>query len=394
MNEDLGGTYVNGEGNRDLAARRHEVVTHARRRIEGAVEHEPVDVLVLVSPENVQYAANVIIGTQRTIRDRLAIVVWPRDVEPTLIVCNIEESFCRQESWIRDIRSYAEHVQSPIAVLVDVLRERHRGSGRLAVEKGYLSTRYWEELVALLPHAHFSACEAILDRARMVKCAAELTILADASRATERALLATYLCVRPGDTERTLAQKLTANLLATGAESVPFLHMPAGANTGFAHPPSTDYPVMAGDLIKADYGGVFGGYLSDRARTMVVGRSSDEQRSMYERLVLTHTATIDKVRAGVRASDLYREARELYRKHGIPFDPPHAGHSIGIAVHEVPMLNATFDTELVPGMVVAIETRIRKPGEFGMHIEDLVEVTAVAPRLHSDAYPYDRLLVV
>ncbi len=367
---------------------------HARQRINTSLADSPFDVVVAVSPENTRYSAGVWIATQQTLRDRLALVVWPKSGQPTLIVCNIEADYCRSESWIPDIRAYAEHLQSPIDVLAQVLKEKGLDRVRVGMETGYLSARYWSELVQALPRASFGPAEPVFDQARMIKGAEEIKRLADASLATEQALLSTYLCVRPGETERSLARRLTSNLLLVGADSVPFLHIPAGPNTGFPHPPATDYQVKEGDLVKTDFGGSFDGYVSDRARTMVVGKPTPDQESMYQRLVEVHAETIRAVKPGVAASEIHRIARAGYQRLKIPLDPPHAGHSLGLSVHEPPMLSPAFSMELAPGMVLAIETRVRIPGKYGMHIEDLVEITEDGHRVHTHNFPYESLLSV
>ncbi|MCL5951145.1 MAG: Xaa-Pro peptidase family protein [Chloroflexi bacterium] len=368
--------------------------TYARQRIEVALEGSPFEAIVAISPENTRYASGVWVATQQTLRDRLALVVWPKSGQPTLIVCNIEEGYCRSQSWISDIRAYAEHLQSPIALLAQVLREKRLDRSRIGMETGYLSARFWNELIQMLPNAVFEPAEPIFDQARMIKSPEEIRRLAEGSLVTEQALLATYLCTRPGETERSLAQRLTANLLLMGADSVPFLHIPAGPNTGFPHPPATDYQVKEGDLVKTDFGGSFDGYVSDRARTMVVGKPSPEQVSLYACLVEIHNETLQAANPGVPASEIFRVARAGYRRLKVPFDPPHAGHGLGLSVHEPPMLSPAFLTELVPGMVLAIETRVRIPGEYGMHIEDLVEITADGHRVHTRNFPYESLLAV
>ena len=58
--------------------------------LERAIEESPYDAVIAVSPENVRYASDVHIATQRSIRDRLAFVVWPKGGAPVLLVCVIE----------------------------------------------------------------------------------------------------------------------------------------------------------------------------------------------------------------------------------------------------------------------------------------------------------------
>jgi Xaa-Pro dipeptidase len=368
--------------------------THARDRIAAASAQSGIDALVAVSPENVRYGAGVEIATQRIIRDRLALMFLPMTGAPSLLVCNIEESYCRETSWVSDIRTYLEHTTSPIALLAQVVKEAGLQRGRIGIELTYLSAAYWDELKAALPNVRFVASEPTFASARMIKGAAEIALLARASRSTEQALLATYLCVRKGDTERLLAARLTSNLLSSGADSVAFIYMPAGTNTSYAHPPSTGYAVDDGDPIKADIGGWFSGYLSDRARTIVVGKPASWQVDMHGRLAEAHQTTIDRVRPGIRASELFAFSWSEYTRLKIPFDPPHAGHGIGLAVHEKPMLAATDDTVLEAGMMLAIETRVRAPGKYGLHLEDLVEVRTAGPVVHTESYPFDKLIAV
>lgn len=367
---------------------------HARDRVTASLKESGLDAIVAVSPENVHYAAGVEIATQRMIRDRLALTLWPAGGAPSLLVCDIEESYCRGTSWISDIRTYREHSISPIALLAQAIKGAGLERGRIGVEVTYLSATYWDELKGALPNAAFVASEPVFATARMVKGPDEIDLLARGARATEQALLATYLCVRKGDTERALAARLTGNLLAAGADAVAFLFMPAGVNTCFAHPASTDKAIEDGDLIKTDFGGWFSGYLSDRARTMVVGAPKPWQLDMHGRLTEAHRNAIDRLCPGTRASDVYAFSRSEYVRLKIPFDPPHAGHGIGLAVHEKPMLAATDDTVLEAGMMLAIETRVRVAGSYGMHLEDLVEVRAEGPVVHTEAYPFDRLVTV
>lgn len=367
---------------------------HARDRIVAALARSGLDAIVAVSPENVRYSAGVDIATQRMIRDRLALTFWPAAGAPALLVCTIEESYCRTTSWIDDIRTYLEHSVSPVALLAQAIRDAGLARGRVGIESTYLSAVHWDELKVAVPDVTFVPAEPVFAEARMVKGPDEIALLARAALATEQALLATYLCVREGDTERALAARLTGNLLAAGADSPAFLFMPAGANTCFAHPPSTEYAVAAGDLIKADIGGWFSGYLSDRARTMVVGRPAPWQSDLHERLVEAHRNAIERMRPGIRACDLFAFSRSEYVRLKIPFDPPHAGHGIGLAVHEKPMLAATDDTVLEAGMMIAIETRVREAGRYGMHLEDLVEIRASGPVLHTEAYPFERLVAI
>lgn len=363
-------------------------------RLESLLEWSDLDAIVAVSPESVPYLAGVFIDTQRSIRDRLALVVWPRVGSPTLVVCNIEEPQAIDESWIEDVRAYVEFEHSPIEMLAQVLKEKGLDRGRIGIELGYLSARFFANLNELLPNAGFVSCERILSETRMVKTQAEIELLAQSARATEKALMATFASIHPGDSEKTMAERLACNLLNGGAGEIKFLYINAGPNTGYPHCKATDYRAQLGDVVKSDVGGYFDGYLSDVARTAFVGRPSDKQRSIYERLIQVHQQTIAAAVPGNTAAQVFFTAKEAYASVGLHFPLPHAGHSVGISVHEWPMLSPAHEVELLPDMLLYIESRVRWPGEVGYHVEDLIHVAKGGPHLLTTTFPSDEQFVI
>ena len=52
------------------------------------------------------------------------------------------------------------------------------------------------------------------------------------------------------------------------------------------------------------------------------------------------------------------------------------GHGLGVDVHELPYLNATYDKPLEVGNVVTVEPGIYIAGKFGMRLEDFGVVTS------------------
>ena len=89
-----------------------------------AIEKSAFDAVIAVSPENVRYIGDANISTQRSIRDRLALIIWAKGKEPIFVLCQVEEGYVRQESWITDIRGYKEFVTPPMQVVADILRQK------------------------------------------------------------------------------------------------------------------------------------------------------------------------------------------------------------------------------------------------------------------------------
>ncbi len=352
------------------------------------------DLVVAVSPENVRYLGDVFISTQVDIRDRLALIVWDGERDPVFILCQVEEGFARQESWISDIRTYKEFVTSPIDLLAGVIGELGAGGGHVGIELDYLPASGFARLERLLPNARFAAAEPVFSRARMLKTPRERDLLADAFRGTERALLETFQAARPGDTERDMCFRLSDLILRYGAESVAFSHINAGPNTGFPHMDPSDYRLRAGDILKADAGGRYRRYFSNVGRTAKLGPLDDEDRSWWSRLREIHHSLVDMVRPGVSGREIFERASVLHREHDIPFPYAHNGHGIGLIVHESPLISPHDPTVLEAGMMVTVETRVRWVGKCGYHMEDLIEVTEAGPVVRSDCFDNEKILVV
>ena len=359
-----------------------------------ALEASAFDAVVAVSPENVRYIGDVHIATQATIRDRLALIVWAKGREPIFILCAVEEGYVRQESWIQDIRAYKEFVTQPMAVLADVLRDLNLTQGLLGLETEYLATRYYQALMAELPSLRLQPCEPLFERVRMFKTAREIDVLRHAFRSTEQALHAVYSTVQVGETEKSMANRLADAIMQSGADAVAFNHINAGPNTGFPHMAPSEYQVQPGDIVKADCGGFYHEYYSNVGRTAKLGKPSVEEESYWRRLRDIHHRIIDMARPGNTGRQLFEEATRLHAQADIPFPYAHNGHSLGLQVHEHPLISPHEELAYEPGMVTTVETRVRWVGQKGLHMEDLVLVTDGAPVLLSDAFDNEDIFVI
>ena len=363
-------------------------------RLEQAIRSSEFDVVVAATPENVLYTSDVFVSTQVDIRDRLALVAWDGARAPTFIVCEVEEGYVREESWIDDISTFKEFVTSPVEILADVLAEMGAAEGLIGVEMDYLAAGYLEHLRERLPGARFAACESLFSDVRMYKTPRERALLADAFRGTERALKEAFEATRPGESERDMCFRLADGILRSGAEAVAFTHINAGPNTGFPHKDPSDYRVARGDILKADAGGRYRRYYSNVGRTAKLGPVNDEDRSWWGRLREIHHQIIDMVRPGNTGRALFERAAVLHDQHGIPFPYAHNGHGLGLLVHEHPLISPHDARAFQPGMMTTVETRVRWVGKCGYHMEDLVEVTEGGPVVRSNYFDNEDILVV
>jgi Xaa-Pro aminopeptidase len=357
-------------------------------------ERTGLDAFAVASHTNVLYLCGANIVTQKLMPDRLAIVLWPRNTDPTLIVCTIEESLARRDSWIKDIRGYIEFKTSPIKLLAEVLDEKGLGNAKIGIEKKYINAHYYDELRGYQKEAELIPCDKELQRLRMLKTKAEIDILRNASTSTDKAIRYGYEYARSGMTERNVADLVRQKLFESGAEDLSHFFLGAGSNSFDPHNLPGSYRLSRGDIIRMDVGGNFTGYRSDLARTAVVGKPDSKQLDNYKCVRAAKQLAINAIKPGVRAKDLYAIYKRTFEKWDLPIFLPHVGHSIGIEFHEHPILNPFNDEELKSSMMLEVEIVHFGDNRDMYHDEDLVLVTETGHEVVSSTANWEELFVI
>jgi Xaa-Pro aminopeptidase len=156
-------------------------------------------------------------------------------------------------------------------------------------------------------------------------------------------------------------------------------------------------PLRANELIIVD---VFPrvsatGFHGDMTRTFLRGRASDAQRAIVGAVRAAQRKALGAIRAGVNGREVHRLVSESFLRRGFETRSTArgsvgffhgTGHGLGLEVHEPPRMG-TVDCTLKKGTVVTVEPGLYYPGVGACRIEDVVQVTAGAPRMLS-RYPY------
>lgn len=137
-------------------------------------------------------------------------------------------------------------------------------------------------------------------------------------------------------------------------------------------PHSTPRQHILDTPVLVDYGCKFEGYCSDTTRTFVY---TEKQEEISNIVLEAHDKAIGAVKAGVKACEVDKVARDIIVEYGYGDNFIHStGHSLGLDIHENPSLSLRDQTVLENNMVVTIEPGIYLEGEFGIRIEDMVLV--------------------
>ncbi|MDR7419613.1 MAG: Xaa-Pro peptidase family protein [Armatimonadota bacterium] len=363
-------------------------------RLQAALASHDLGAIVAVSPENTLYLSGANILTQRLLPERLALVLWPRDGAPAFIICVIEERLTRQDSRIPDIRTYHEFRESPIETLASVVREKGLERGRIGIEMKYLTAHYYEQAKRLMPNAVLVAADEVFDELRVLKSPEEIERLGVIAQITDKAMRAAFEAAKPGDSERDVAGRMREQHFALGAEDLrgPVL-LGAGPNAQFIHGLPTTYRLASGDICRCDVGGMKGGYYSDLARTVGVGTPDPEQRDIYRRLWEVHETVLGQVRAGIEARALFGVYEQTAKRLNVHVERVHIGHSLGLGIHENPMITPANTTVLQPNMVLCLEYSHFRGHEM-YHVEDTVAVQPGGCRILSRSVDWSDFFVI
>ena len=263
----------------------------------------------------------------------------------------------------------------------------------------------------------------LLDDMRLIKDAHELGVMRRASRIAAAAHRRAMHAARPGRMEYEIEAELLHEFRRNGAQFPAYSPIvAAGAHSCVLHYVANDARMNDGDLLLIDAGCELDGYASDITRTFPVnGRFSGSQRAVYDLVLASQRAAIDKVRAGQGWNEPHDAAvrvlaqgmldlkllngsldevleKETYKR----FYMHRTGHWLGLDVHDAGEYKRSGNWRtLAPGMALTVEPglSIRTAADvpeplrnIGVRIEDDVLVTesgcevitAEAPKLPED----------
>lgn len=183
--------------------------------------------------------------------------------------------------------------------------------------------------------------------------------------------------IQEGHTEIEVAEYIRKRFIELGGEKEAFDTIVAfGSNAAEPHHVPTKRALKKNELVLVDMGVVVKGMCSDFTRTFFFGDEIAESvLRVYNIVKNAQEVGISKVMAGISGMfvdamvrlEIKRYLLEEYFVHG-------TGHGVGKEIHQYPRIGKDSMDELQANMVVTIEPGIYFEGEYGIRIEDMVEV--------------------
>jgi Xaa-Pro aminopeptidase len=268
--------------------------------------------------------------------------------------------------------------KSPLVAAAGWLAAERRSSTPVGIEPESITAGMRDRLTSVLKgRARLRSAPPLVERARMVKDAAEILRI---RRAVELGASLFHIArkkIRPGVTEVEVAAAMEYEARCAGAEGMSFpTILASGKRSAIVHGRASGARIPGRGFVVCDFGVILAGYCSDRTRTVHVGRPSGEARRLYDAVLEAQQAAIAAVRPGATAAEVDGAARRVLRKRKlIGYFTHSTGHGLGLEIHEAPRLAEGQTQKLEPGMVITIEPGAYVPGKWGVRIEDVVLVT-------------------
>lgn len=201
-----------------------------------------------------------------------------------------------------------------------------------------------------------------------IESAADWAGLRESARVTRLVLEALERHVQPGMTTGELDVVAADVLRSSGARSAPAVvygfpgHALISVNDEVVHGIPSTRRIESGDLVKLDVTVEKNGYVTDAARTVVVGTSSDISRRLAACARAAFEAALVVARVGVPIRHIGRAVSQEVRRRGFTVVRGLAGHGVGRTIHEAPTVPNEPDPwqrdVLTDGLVLTIEPMI------------------------------------
>ena len=191
----------------------------------------------------------------------------------------------------------------------------------------------------------------------------------EAGRITGEALLVAREHVREGVSTKELDTLIRRHIEKCGAKPsfLGYCGFPGSAcisvNDEVIHGiPSEKKILREGDIVKIDVGAFYKGYHGDSARTIPVGKVSDEAMKLIETTRNSFFCGVEALKIGNRIGDVGHAIQSCVEKEGFSVVRKYIGHGIGRDLHESPDVpnygTVGRGTRLCAGMVIAIEPMV------------------------------------
>lgn len=353
------------------------------------MQQKGLDVLLITDPANMNYLSGY--DGWSFYVDQMLIVSLDR-VQPIWIGRKMDANAAKVTTWLYEdnILSYPEdHIHSqerhPMEFIAGVLQQLGLATCRVGLEMAsyYFSALAYEKLKKSLPDAHFQDASLLVNHVRLIKSNQEIDYIRRAAKIAAIGMQSAITSIQEGVRECDAAATIFKHLISGTDEFggdypsiVPLL--PAGKNTSTPHLTWTDRYYTENEIVIIELAGCHRRYHAPMARTLSLGRPSEEVTETSKILVEGLNTAIEAVKPGATCEDVEMAWRKVISKYGIEKDsrmgysvgvgyPPDWGeHTASIRQGDQTILQPNMTFHMIPGLWF---------DDYGVEISETIRVT-------------------
>lgn len=343
--------------------------------VQKKLEESGADFAILTPSPNFQYLA----GYEYQMRERLVALLLRRNTEPTIVVPTFEITDHSHNTWIKNFITWDED-ESPYIKIKEEFGYLNENPIALLDENMPLWV-YWSLERAFSGFKKAMSITPLITEMRISKSEHELSLMRDAGKIIDRAVMKAFENADLGMTELEVKQIIQNEILREGANPT-FAAIQFGENSALPHADSSTRNLKKGDLVLMDCGCSLDGYNTDMTRVGVVGTPTKQMKRVYSVVLNAEEVAIHKITNGMTCGKADGIARRIIEDAGFgDYFTHRLGHGIGLEVHEPPYLVRGSNAILALGMCHSIEPGIYLENKFGIRIEDIVCILEDGPEL-------------
>ena len=350
------------------------------QRAQGLMKKNGLDALLLTTEPEVRYFSGFHTAFWLS-PTRPWFLIVPFEGKPIAVIPEIGARRM-SDTWIDDIitwpspRPFDEGI-SELAKVLECLKKR---SGLIGLPMGpesyvRMPLSDFEKLRNSNNNIEFIDATPLVRELRMVKSEAEISKIRFICQRVSEGFSDLSKIAKVGDEEREVFRRFRIDLLARGADEVPYLvggSGPGGPVEVIGMPSNRTLDV--GDMLMMDTGAVFDGYFSDFDRNFCFGFADDIVKKAYATVFKATEAGLQAARPGATAENIWQKMAEVLSDGGASVNVVgRLGHGLGMQLTEWPSNMQGDSTVMRPGMVMTLEPCMNfGDGRIMVHEENIV----------------------
>jgi Xaa-Pro aminopeptidase len=372
------------------------------RKVQKSMKKSQVDILLVQSLDNFQYLTGYRVPANINLLYYLHRqgAILPVDADQPIMLPGAADIFdVTHFHWIKDARPTPVKAALWPKIIQKALKDHNINGGTIGLD--YTMQHVLAEGVKKELRGNFKFVDGteILETARAVKNEEEIKIHRRAVALAEVQMRTARDTVREGVREAEVAAKAEFALRMADSEAFPAwsLFVMSGDRAAYLERVASNKIIRRGEIVMIDGGVHYNGYYAEFSRHVMVGNPTKEQKELYSVAWEAEQKAVENARPGVKASKIDAIARGVIKDAGYEkYQHPHiTGHGHGLEIHEAPMIGDPGQVKeyiLEPGMIVALEPGIFKPGVGGVREEDILLITNTGHEVLTKAEYEEKLL--